>query len=580
MAETAKARGWLRLAIASAVLAAPLATGQPPAAEASLPNQPDISTREEKATFSARVNLVMVPVVVRDKQGRVVDGLSKDQFRLFDKGKPQVIERFVVERSSGLVSGPAPEDPAPAASEAAPSAERTTPPNAPRRFVGYLFDDVHLEFEDLAQVREAADRHIYADLGPADRAAIFTTSGQGEVDFTDDLGKLRQGLLHLAAHPIARNPVRECPDISFYQADLIVNQEDLMALQAAVADVAACMPAAVGLEQQARVAAQRMLAAGSHETQVSLSVLREVVRRMSAAPGARVVVLVSPGFYTLAEHEQDVDGVIDQALRAKVVINALNGRGLYVPKAGFDASQPSAGTAGFRKSAIERQANMANEATLMGFTAGTGGYYFHNNNDLAAGFRRTAAAPEMHYLLGFQPQNLKLDGSFHGLKVALELKGSFTVEARRGYFAPNRLEDAAATAKREIEDAVYSREEVSDLPVQLRTQFSKGAVNAATVTVLAHVDLAGVKFRKEGDRYLDNITVVAALFDRNGNPVSGWVKHIDLHLLAESLQYRLTHGIPVRMAMQAPPGIYMVRLVVRESEGQLMSAVNGVVNVP
>ena len=54
--------------------------------------------REEKATFSARVNLVTVPVVVRDKQGRIVEGLTKQSFRLFDKGKLQEIERFAVEK--------------------------------------------------------------------------------------------------------------------------------------------------------------------------------------------------------------------------------------------------------------------------------------------------------------------------------------------------------------------------------------------------------------------------------------------------------------------------------------------------
>ncbi|MGD0666120.1 MAG: VWA domain-containing protein [Bryobacteraceae bacterium] len=576
MSETAKAcAGFTRLAIALCVAAAACA-GQQPAPSAAPPDQPEISTQEEKATFTSHVNLVMVPVVVRDNQGRVIEGLTKESFRLYDKGKLQEIERFVVERPGAIASDlPSPE----AAAESV--RDRAAQASTPRRFIGYLFDDMHTEFADLAQAREAAERQIYADLGPTDRAAIFTTSGQGQVDFTDDLGKLRQALLRLLPHPIGRAAGLGSLGMSFYQADMIVNYHDPLALAAAVG----ANMNRLDWDQKTsavEIEARRMLSIGQQETQVSLAVIRDIVVRMSALPGERVLVLVSPGFYTLPEHQFDEYDVIDHALRANVVINALNPKGVYAPLEGFDASRPSvsAGGVSTAKIAFEHQTDMAEEGTLMGFTAGTGGYYFHNNNDLAAGFRRTAAAAGLYYLLGFQPQNLRLDGSFHGLKVTLESKAGYSIEARRGYFAPRRSEDAAATAKREIEDAVYSREEMSDLPVTMHTQFFKGAGDAATVTVLAHVDLAGLKFRQEEGRSLDNITVVSTLFDRNGNLVVGRVKHVNLRLRDESLQYRLAHGITVRIGLEAKPGAYAVRLVVRDSEGSLMSATNGTVEVP
>ncbi|MFZ0935782.1 MAG: VWA domain-containing protein [Bryobacteraceae bacterium] len=578
MGEPAVARAAvLGLALVAYVFAE--AAGQPPAPAAAVQNQPEISTREEPAKFTSRVNLVMVPVVVRDNQGRTIEGLTKESFRLYDKGKLQEIERFLVERSAGAGNA-APSEGAAAGKDAA-TADRGAPAGMPRRFIGYLFDDVHSEFADLAQAREAAERHIYADLGPTDRAAIFTTSGQGQVDFTDELAKLRQALQRLLPHPIGRAAGLGSQGMSFYQADMIVNYHDPLALAAAVGsnmDRLDWDEKTGAVEAEAR----RILSIGQQGTQVSLAVIRDVIRRMSALPGERVLILVSPGFYTLPEHQFDEYDVIDHALRANVVINALNPKGVYAPLEGFDASRPSVSAGGVStvKIAFERQTDMVEEGTLMGFTAGTGGYYFHNNNDLAAGFRRTAAAPELYYLLGFQPQNLKLDGSFHGLKVTIEPKAGYSIEARHGYFAPSRLQDAAATAKREIEDAVYSREEMSDLPITMHTQFLKGAGDAATVTVLAHVDLAGVKFRQEGGRSLDNVTVVSALFDRNGNLVAGRVKHVDLRLRDESLQYRLAHGITVRIGLEAKPGAYAVRLVVRDSEGSLMSAINGTVDIP
>ena len=56
--------------------------------------------------------------------------------------------------------------------------------------------------------------------------------------------------------------------------------------------------------------------------------------------------------------------------------------------------------------------------------------------------------------------------------------------------------------------------------------------------------------------------------------------NVDLRLRDDSLQYRLAHGITVRMGLEAKPGSYVVRLVVRDSEGQLMSATNGAVDIP
>src|ERR1039458_3698530 len=95
----------------------------------------------------------------------------------------------------------------------------------------YFFDDVHISQADLMQVRIAAERHIDESLVPTDRAAIFTTSGRTTLDFTDDRAKLHATLLRLSPQPIARAMSQLCPDISYYQADLIFNQNDPMALQ-------------------------------------------------------------------------------------------------------------------------------------------------------------------------------------------------------------------------------------------------------------------------------------------------------------------------------------------------------------
>ena len=57
-----------------------------------------------------------------------------------------------------------------------------------------MFDDIHLKATDLVTSRVAANRHLSESMGPGNRAAIFTTSGQVVLDFTDDRDKLRETL--------------------------------------------------------------------------------------------------------------------------------------------------------------------------------------------------------------------------------------------------------------------------------------------------------------------------------------------------------------------------------------------------
>jgi hypothetical protein len=223
---------------------------------------------------------------------------------------------------------------------------------------------------------------------------------------------------------------------------------------------------------------------------------------------------------------------------------------------------------------------MADEDVLAEISAGTGGRYYHNNNDLLQGFHELATLPEFYYVLGFSPQNLKLDGSFHAIKVTLAAKGDYVLQARRGYYAPRRLEDAAELAKREIQEALFSREEMHDIPVDLHTQFFRTGEDKATVAVMAHVDLKRIRFKKSDGRNVDKVIVVSGLFDRNGNYVTGLTKTIEFHLKDETLQNRLSQGITVRTSLSTKPGTYMVRLVVRDDEGQMMAAANGAVDIP
>ena len=540
--------------------------------------------------FQSHVNLVPVRVVVHDSNGKVVTGLTKEDFRLFQDRRPQTISHFSVETPASAAQQVVRGQPSDASTDQ-PVASTSGNLAMPSRFVALLFDDVHLNLQDLMQVRLAALRFLDTSVEPTERVAIFTTSGQTQVDFTDDRARIREMVKQLLPHFIGGydpSGTSQCPPMNYYEADLIQNKNDQQAQAAAIADAIACSgfsgPTAATQARSLVVStAMQLISAGEINTEYAVRRLVEVVRRISALPGQRTIVLVSPGFLT-PEHEYDVSEIIDRATRANIFINTLDARGLYTVDPIGDITRPvpvpsnSAAMAldvGYRIQSEERQSDV-----LMDLSNGTGGFYFHNSNDLDKGFRTTATVPEVSYLLAFSPEAMKFNGQFHSINVTLAKKGSYTIQARRGFFAPKHGQSPEELAKQDIEEAVFSQEEQQGVPVELQLQYYKSDAMNAKLSVLTHVNISQLRFEKAGGRNSDQIAVVAALFDRNGNFIAGNQKNVDLRLKDATLERLTQTGMTVKIGFDVKPGGYIVRLVVRDSKAANLAAKNGVIEIP
>jgi VWFA-related protein len=563
--------GTLFLAVGSAPAQAP------PAAEA-----PEVSVHESGPPFQIRVetNLVTVRTVVRDAKGRPVGGLRKEDFRLFDEGKPREITGFAVETAvpraaaappAQPVANPAPETavaPAPAAA-------------APQRFVALYFDDLHMDFGAVGHTRDAAWLYISTALRPEDRVAIFTSSNQGAVDFTADRAKLHDALFRLTPHS-RTNPVgRQCPAIGEYQAFLIDQRHDPSAIEIAAEELTECRCAGCGGPPRAgepappvppeeivhQAAAIWNLA--DMQSLDALEVADGVVRRLAAMPGERLMVLVSTGFLS-ATRQREVDALIDRAVRQNVVINALDAAGLYTKTLSANEYLVGRPDLLMAKSAVENEGLTVERDVMAGLAAGTGGIFFHNSNDFNGGFREAAQVPEICYVLSFSAAEVKMDGKFHALRVTVNNSAGWDIQARRGYFAIAET----PPIKSELESLVFSQEERKELAATVTPQ-----PEASGVTVKIHVDIRALAFRKEADRNINTLTFDTVLFDPDGKYVAGKESSLEFRLPDGRLEALRQSGINAQTNFRVAPGAYRIREVVRDSESKEMAALNSNVEV-
>jgi VWFA-related protein len=580
--------GSISLLLLVGLLAAGVFSGVP-AAGGQGSGEQEIATQDVQAPFKVQVqrNMVVVRAIVRDSNGRSVPRLRKEDFRLWDNGKPQQIDQFALESTSrpSVMARPASGEEKESGEEAASQAGAVN--TTARNFQALYFDDLQMKFEDIAHARDAADRYLAATLTATDRAGIFTSSGQGNLDFTDDRSKLHEALFKLQPRPMFPTDTNSCPDIGDYQAYLIAQQNDSTATNIAIQEYIQCNctgdPICASLAAGwVQGEARRVQNVWETQSEAVLRGLEQVIRRTALLPGQHSVIFLSPGFL-LYNLESRIADITDRALRASVVVSALDPRGLYTIIPFGDASRQPIVISGAlmgRKELIIQEGLSLAEEVLSDLAGDTGGQFFHNSNDLDRGFRQVGTLSDVYYVLAFSPRNLKFDGRFHKLKVSLVNPAGFTIQARRGYFAPKASVDTATKVKEEIEQAVFSQDELMELPVDVHTQFFKLNEAEVRLAVLTHLDLSSVRFRKEQDRHLNKLTFLTVLFDRDGKYVVAKEKLVEFHLRDATLARLTQTGITLKTEFDLKPGTYQVRQIVRDSEAGQLSGLNRTVEIP
>jgi VWFA-related protein len=510
--------------------------------------------------FRIDTKLVEIPVVVRDNRGRPVEGLRREDFEVFDVGRKQKITSFVVReysRPGPLVMN------APVA-DAPGNAGKVESKGSPRN-VALVFDDESVGFDNLtpdglSRAVEAGTRFLHEGFSDGDRAAVFSLS-QGPVSpLTTDTSKLIEAMKSLRIHRRLQPPSLATGCLTPYGAYVAATRNGGGSAPGQISGrvgPGGKRPPGAGPASQRQATARALWTEVRMNSQRLLEMLRDIVDYMGKLAGERIVLVASPGFQTGTLEAETAD-VIDHAVRAGVVINSMDMTGLWAGPTGADCSPGWA---------IGPEMQQAADQVLSNLASGTGGRFFHNNNDLLQGFRDSADLPEVSYLVGFAPDD-DGKGGYHKVQVHVSPANHYAVQSRPGYFAADADKPRQ---ERPIDRAVMDHDTRDDIPV--RVSMMTDQVNGVpAVWAVAHVDVGKVEFRRVDDRRVQNLTMVAALFDAQGNFVVGKEGGIEFSLKDGSFTMLSKEGVNCTLTLLAPPGVYRLRMVVMDAvSGRLVA---------
>lgn len=493
-------------------------------------------------TLRAETNLVETPITVRDwALGHAVPGLHASDFEVLDNGIPQKITAFSELSSNGQsvapLSAPAIESPPPAA----------IPPPTPR-YVTFFFDDFHGGAGLF--VTKAARAFIAKGLKPGDHLSIVTASGQGDLDFTEDARLFAERIDHLASHE--RTEVPATCGVNAVESYIFLQKLDGSTIERTI-DAAmpcaqcvsnqvpgqrpgppsmACRSVAMGIAESA---ATTMWEQTQAQTLNTISALGFAAKKLSQVNGTRILVMNSGGFL-IRPNEPQMEHFIEGCVHWNIVVHAVDSRGLG----------PAPGL--LRESLFWMPMEKV--------TDGTGGHFFKNNNDLAAAMD-LATNPEVTYLIAFNPG--ARDGKFHTLKIKLKAHRGDDVQFRPGYFSPPD-QTAALSARAPLDDAVFSKQTLQDIPAIVIV-----SARPASVSVAIKLDVNHLQFAADKGRHVQQIVFLMTLLDENGAFVTGKESIMELALTDAKLASMQKEGLRATVTLAAPAGAYQVRTIVREA---------------
>jgi VWFA-related protein len=504
-------------------------------------------TSGDTPTFSITRQLKIETVLVKDKNGNPVEGLTAKDFTVTEDGAPQEIKFFEYQKFEEILNAePLPPIGAPKYFEKLPHTQIAgeVPGKTQykdHRLLALYFDMTAMPPPDQLRALDAATKFIKKQMTPADLVAIIQYAG-GSVQVAQDFTADRERLLGIIQ-------------------TMIVGDGD--GIDPTTADASSSDTGAAFGQDDSEF--------NIFTTDRQLSALQTAAKMLGNLNEKKALLYFASGL-TLngVDNQAQLHATVNAAIRAGVSFWPIDARGLVASAPLGDATRGSPGGIGMYngQSAMAASANFSkSQDTLWTMAADTGGKALLDNNDLSAGIVKAQKSVSSYYIIGYYPTNEALNGKFRRIKISLNNNVSASLDYSQGYYAGKVFAKfTAADKERQLEDALMLGDPITELTIAMEVDYFQ--LNRAEYFVPIAVKIPGSELalaRKGGAEHtlLDFITEIK---DDFGTTIQNVRDKTDVKLSGTTAAELAKRRIQYVTGFTLLPGKYAVKFLVRDAE--------------
>jgi len=513
-------------------------------------------------TLSVKSQLVTESVVVKDKQGKFVSGLTAKDFAVTEDGTAQTIRVF--ERESLPVDAtPLPVTPEDEESvhvykrlgRTTYAAEDKARSYKDRRLMAFYFDMTAMPPGDQLHALQSAEKFVRTQMTELDLVSILRYQG-GAVDVLLDFTADRNKILSILETMVVGEGQGSAGGVD----------------DSSSADAGAAF-------------GQDTSEFNIFNTDRQLSALQTTAHMLEQIDEKKSLLYFSSGLRLNGNDNQaQLHATVDAAVKAGLSFWPIDARGLVAQAPLGDATQGSSGNSGMYNGTAAQTTNdrlQQSQDTLYSLAADTGGKAFFDNNDLAAGIVRAQRAISDYYLIGYYTTNTAQNGRFRKIKITLPENLNASLDYRQGYYANKEFgKFNGAEKERQLEDALMLGDPITDLTVAMEVNYFQ--LNRAEYFVPVTVKIPGRELalaKKFGNEHTV-IDFVCEIKDEMGLTVSNLRDNVDVKLSDASATELAKRPIEYSTGFTLLPGHYTIKFLARDDETGRMGTYQGVFVIP
>jgi VWFA-related protein len=515
-------------------------------------------------TFSVKSQLVVENVVVKDKQGKFIPGLTAKDFVVTEDGVPQTITFC---EHQDLIANSSPLPLAPPGSEQIKLYKRLTRTRiAPettekerykdRRLLALYFDMSAMRPADQLRALSASEQFIRTQMTTADLVSILRYQG-GSVDILQDFTADRNKLLSILTTLVVgegQGSVETIDDASSADTGAAFGQDD----------------------SEFNV----------FNTDRQLSALQTAAKMLGQLNEKKSLIYFASGLRLNGiDNQAQLRATVDAAIKAGVSFWPVDARGLVAEAPLGDATQGSPGNSGMYTGAAALATTNAfqqSQDTLFAIAGDTGGKALFDNNDLTRGIVQAQQSVSDYYSIGYYTSNTAQNGRFRRVKIALATDSNAILAYRQGYYADKKFSRFTAVDKeRQLEDALMLEDPITELSIAM--EIDNFQLNRAEYFVPIVVKIPGreLALAKRGGAEHTLIDFVGEIKDLiGGGTVSNVRDNVNIKL-SDATAAELAHRpIEYDTGFTLLPGKYMIKFLARDDETGRIGTYQTVFTIP